>query len=71
MHFDAIQLNRIEVMLSQFAVSLAGEHDSTNMLEYPVVGVPDLLVSGHMEATGVVSDDPCRSKQRRLRVAQT
>jgi len=58
LHFDAVQLNRIEWMLMHLMMKLSGS-------------VPDPSVSGPLGADVVDEVSVSKSKQRRMRMAQT
>ena len=69
--YDALQLNRIEMMLSQLLVKLMGKDCTFDMFQVAVDSAPDLLVLGHVEAAVADKVVPSKSKQRRLRAAHT
>lgn len=72
MSYDAVQLNRIECMLTQLMTMLFQKEERGSMRDTLAgFGVLDLSVTGSKTEGAIVEDEVSKSKQRRVRATRT
>ena len=70
LHYDAVQLNRIEFLLMQLMTKLSGKDDVLKIFDAHVSNVPSPCVSGPLDAEVINEVSASKSKQRRRRMAE-